>query len=125
MIFLGIISSVKTFSNHADATMWIHFLKCPTVMKLSADHFDKMATDQSLDQQTNVVGYYCNWFTCPPVSMVTWTNLSPLKVIQQTCHLVPRSSTYLVIDILDPRNHSCMVHHDDWPLSTMVNRLTF
>jgi hypothetical protein len=42
-IILGIVSSVTTFSNHADATMCIRFKKCPTIMRLLTNHIDEMA----------------------------------------------------------------------------------
>ncbi len=52
-----------------------------------------------------------------------WTTLAPLKVIQQTYELIPRSPTCLMDDILNPRCHSCIVHHDDRPPLVVVNRV--
>jgi hypothetical protein len=52
-----------------------------------------------------------------------WINLAPLEVIQWAYDLIPRSPTCLVDDILDPRSHSCVVHHDDQPPFVVVNRV--
>jgi len=52
-----------------------------------------------------------------------WTNLASPKVIQWAYELIPRPPTCLVDDMLGPRPHSCMVHHDDWPPLVMVNKL--
>jgi hypothetical protein len=52
-----------------------------------------------------------------------WINLASPEVIQQTYKLIPRSPTCLVDDILNPRRHSCMIHHDDRPPLVVVNRV--
>jgi hypothetical protein len=52
-----------------------------------------------------------------------WNNHTPLKVIQWAYEFIPRSPTCLVDDILDPRCHSCVVCHDDWPPLAVVNRV--
>ncbi len=55
------------------------------------------------------VGSQAHWFQW------MWTHLAPLEVIQQAYEFIPTSPTCLVDDILDPRCHSCKVHHDDRP----------
>jgi hypothetical protein len=49
--------------------------------------------------------------------------MTPLKVIQQTYQLIPRSPTCLVDDILDLGCHSCVVCHDHQPPLVMVYRV--
>jgi hypothetical protein len=52
-----------------------------------------------------------------------WTNLAAPRVLQCAYQFIPRSPTCLVDDILDLRNHSCVVHHDDQPPLAMLNKV--